>query len=560
MAFDLDDSAMASFADSISEVNENIYLIDHNAMKTSLEAQGDWLKGIAGNSTVGEFLGKREILISEKKSLPPYLARGIIGDRKPAEEFAEMPEGMRIKFRAIMPGGSVYETSLATMAGKRVSFFYVAAYPGHQAYLDEIGGIYNLEWPYTAAIRMKSVLQINDVTVAEGAVVGLAQYQYLQVGFLRPGIYDPLDPVWETTNKPVRSGNRYNIFITTQKTSLHEVSRLGHELEDEIHNFLLDNPGLENTTASDDLIDKSLYLSGMTYFSGVDTYSEYASKLVNVVAVSHISMGYVCNEIKPVYFWFLFLGINKGGAHIDVVRGVKCPTSTIGNSDNEVDWMKAVGAIGTDMESEMFKILYEPDSGEDEVDAVSTGEVLTMASIQGIPIHVLKNPATLEADLAKISAHSVVKNHIRSFVNGGYVATIPQHEVVIGNWVGQGWIVADETSGAAGYMICGGLHGETVVLSGGSLSKATDDFFITLLKLGKKAWAWGDKKLIAYTGVIAAAIHLAATIAMIVSGHYIFAGVCFALFVVSILAAIVLIRLLDNYAWIRTRRRKYAFA
>ena len=95
MAFDLDDSAMASFADSISEVNENIYLIDHNAMKTSLEAQGDWLKGIAGNSTVGEFLGKREILISEKKSLPPYLARGIIGDRKPAEEFAEMPEGMR---------------------------------------------------------------------------------------------------------------------------------------------------------------------------------------------------------------------------------------------------------------------------------------------------------------------------------------------------------------------------------------------------------------------------------------------------------------------------------
>ncbi|MBW1745370.1 MAG: transglutaminase family protein [Deltaproteobacteria bacterium] len=56
MAFDLDDSAMASFADSISEVNENIYLIDHNAMKTSLEAQGDWLKGIAGNSTVGEFL------------------------------------------------------------------------------------------------------------------------------------------------------------------------------------------------------------------------------------------------------------------------------------------------------------------------------------------------------------------------------------------------------------------------------------------------------------------------------------------------------------------------
>ena len=195
-----------------------------------------------------------------------------------------------------------------------------------------------------------------------------------------------------------------------------------------------------------------------------------------------------------------------------------------------------------------------------EVEAVSTVKIFYKASGQGIPIHILDNTDTLEADLAKISAHSVVKNHIRNYVNAGYVATIPQHNVVIGNWSGQGWIVADETTGAAGYMICGGLHGETAVLSGGSLSEAVDNFYMTILKIGKKAWAWGDKKLIAYSAVIAAAIHLAATIAMIVSGHYIFAGICLALFVISILAALVLIRLLEKYSWIRMRRKRYAFA
>ena len=131
---------------------------------------------------------------------------------------------------------------------------------------------------------------------------------------------------------------------------------------------------------------------------------------------------------------------------------------------------------------------------------------------------------------------------------------------MIGNWSGQGWIVADEETGAAGYMICGGLHGETAVLSGGSLSKAVSNFYKFILKIGKKAWAWGDKKLIAYSAAIAAAIHLAAVIAMIVSGHYVFAGICLALFVVSMLAALVVIRLLENYSWIRIRRKRYAFA
>lgn len=77
----------------------------------------------------------------------------------------------------------------------------------------------------------------------------------------------------------------------------------------------------------------------------------------------------------------------------------------------------------------------------------------------------------------------------------------------------------DEETGAAGYMICGGLYGENTVLSGWSLSNA-----------------------------------------MIVSGHYIFAGICLALFFVAILAALVVIRLLENYSWIRTRRKRYAFA
>jgi len=67
--------------------------------------------------------------------------------------------------------------------------------------------------------------------------------------------------VWEETNKPLLSGNRYNICITTQKTSTDELLRLGDEAEASIMGLPLDG------YLTDDMIDEKLRLSGMLYFS-----------------------------------------------------------------------------------------------------------------------------------------------------------------------------------------------------------------------------------------------------------------------------------------------------
>ena len=69
------------------------------------------------------------------------------------------------------------------------------------------------------------------------------------------------------------------------------------------------------------------------------------------------------------------------------------------------------------------------------IDSVSTGKIFYEASTQGIPIHSLDNPETLEADLAAISAYSNVKHHIQTYVNTGYTATIPQRNITVGSLV-----------------------------------------------------------------------------------------------------------------------------
>lgn len=156
----------------------------------------------------------------------------------------------------------------------------------------------------------------------------------------------------------------------------------------------------------------------------------------------------------------------------------------------------------------MFELLYE-------IEAVSTGKIFAETGKQGVPIHVLDDPETLEADLALISAYTVTKNHIRSYVNAGYVAMIPQRAVSVGDWTGNGWIVTDEETGATGYMICGGLHGDNTMLSGGSLSKALENLMVQLGLFLAKVLKTIDSFVVLDTILLAGVVHIIAAMLVI---------------------------------------------
>jgi hypothetical protein len=207
-SIDISEEDVASFVQTAIISTENTISVNQGAIESFLEAQTSMLEDTTGNLTTDELFGKREILISEKNNLPPYLARGIIGDRKPAEEFLEMSEDMRFKMKAILPGGYEYITSISEIAGTRMSVIYVPATTGDQAILDYFGGIYNVPFP-SLTVQMKPVLQIDGETVVTGTSTGLGlSNQSVQIGFLRPGTTGE----WEFTNKPLTAGNRYNVY------------------------------------------------------------------------------------------------------------------------------------------------------------------------------------------------------------------------------------------------------------------------------------------------------------------------------------------------------------
>ena len=298
------------------------------------------------------------------------------------------------------------------------------------------------------------------------------------------------------------------------------------------------------------MIDENLRLAGMFYFNSVDGFSDYASKPLNIVPVSHISMGYICDEVRLVTFFGIPWLIEKSGLHIDVVRNVKCPTSTIGNKDDEIAWMMTCGSIGTNMEHAMIKIFYKSK-------AVSTGMIFAEAAKQGVPIHVLDDPATLYSDLALVDTYTATRNNIISFVNRGYTVMIPRDSIRVEGWLGQGWMALDRETGSAGYMICGGLQGETTMVNGGSSTTIVDhplNFIETFLYI-----------LITAGGPISAVLaHMVAAVEVFTMypllGPFCLLGVYvgIALILVGLIA---FISIYDSYPLARfIRRKRYAYA
>jgi hypothetical protein len=91
-------------------------------------------------------------------------------------------------------------------------------------------------------------------------------------------------------------------------------------------------------------------------------------------------------------------------------------------------------------------------------DGVSSIKILEEANRLGIPIYTVTN-RNIDQVLPLLQVSKMVKTDITNAVNRGRIVTIPQTEVTIGEWQGAGYIVLDPESGAAAYMIGGGIAG-----------------------------------------------------------------------------------------------------
>jgi transglutaminase-like putative cysteine protease len=523
--------------DYVSGLNEINLVADLNTYKNNLMS---YIETNMPGATIKDIIGYREIVQKAKGILPPPHNGGVFGISETKERFSEIPHSMRylVNFQV---SGINYSIAIPSIAEESIIVSYVPATQYDENLIESYGGIFNVP---AYLIHMRPVLKIDGEIVAEGSSLTLGASQTLYSSFSRPE-----SGTWSTNSRGLTVGATYSLNLDIQRVSLDLIEKRGDSLGAIVDNYPSDAP------ATQAMIEEALHLTGLAYFAEVDVHSDIAAQTQKVVWVRLPSQAIVAQEVVVSYFfWFPWKISHRS---IDVKRNILNPVSVTGNQADETAWMISVGVTGSATEHTIFESLYD-------VDSVSTIKILALANKQGIPVYHVDS-TNVDTVLPQLNTYSIVKDSIRSAVEKGWVAMCPQRNITLNDWNGQGWIIMNPDSGAAGYLLAGRLiSGSTIEMTnGGSTSKPTKKY-ITGYLIGDFLLLLHHWKAIIITGYLMVpgclyAIYLTlmyGTLIELIACPFIFLGGAFLLFVV--LFAIIYARLPHIQIVLRRRETMYA--
>ena len=342
--------------------------------------------------------------------------------------------------------------------GKRITLSWVPASAEDAAIIGSYGGIFNTP---AYMIELKPQMKVDGEVVAEGKAVGFGNRQEFTISMGHVGT-----SVERVTN-PVTAGGIYSISFDFGKIDLEELEQIKQRV------LAVKDIATEANIYTDEVMGEILNSVGKTYFAQLDALNSLVAKASKVVSIRQVSEAMTGYGPKVKYMFNVPVEVTGGSFFIDVDHDVFAVTSLEGKKENEIAYMMNTGVLGSSMEHVIHEQIFQ-------IPAVSSIKILTEASERGIPIYSISKDNIDK--LSEINVSSSVKNDIRNAVNSGKIVTIPKQEIRYYDWQGAGYIVMDPETGAAGYMISGGLAGGSVAI----------DIAVTLVGLIALVWAIFD--------------------------------------------------------------------
>jgi transglutaminase-like putative cysteine protease len=192
----------------------------------------------------------------------------------------------------------------------------------------------------------------------------------------------------------------------------------------------------------------------MHYWMECDTLGEITARSLGVHMLRLPSVGLFTSPLTVSYFF----GVPRSGVYQSRIMDVK--HSLLGAASDDASrvlaFFKQAGIQASYLEGSVFDQLEG--RPEPAIRGISAIHLISMAAKQGIPIYHVTS-ANAAAVLPLLALDGSVKSDISRAVGQGQNVMVPERNVNVGPWRGVGYIVRDETTGAGGYLISGGLAG-----------------------------------------------------------------------------------------------------
>lgn len=491
---------MSSFLDDSTEKLQQ-YLKDNN-----LE-NADAKQLIGGKKIIPENLGLLPLTL-------PYKTVTVLSETNTIPDASSEEIGFYIRgndpFNLNFSGSYDFDVQFraAELYGKRITLSWIPASQEDEDIIDSYGGIFNTP---AYMIQLKPQLKADGQVIAEGNAAGFGNRQEFTIAMGHVG------SAAENVVNPVTVGGFYSISFDYGKIDVKELN----EIKDRIS--AVKDTATEASIYTDEVMGEILNSVGKAYFGQLDGINSIIANAMKVNSIRQVSEAMTGYRPNVRYMFNTPVEVTGGSFFIDVDHDVFGVTSLEGNKEKEIGYMMNTGMLGSAMEHGIHEQIFQ-------LPSVSSIKLLTEASNRGIPIYTIGKHNIDK--LSEISATSSVKTDVTNAVNSGKIVVIPQKEINYYNWQGAGYIVMDPETGAAGYMISGGLAGGSAAI----------DVVVTLVGLAALAWAIFDTISIA--------------MAFIAATNPIIAVIFFSLYIISVINVIITLDNMISY-W-QTGNYEYA--
>ena len=458
------------------------------------------------NATVGDVIGKKDIDTTnlDTKSYPYLLGTLPYRTAVRGSAFTSIPDTLRHKLSFNVQKDATDSTplvitkSLAELAGKKITLSYSPATADDEAVINSYlptphadgSPIEPGELPQSLPGYMINVvpeLRIAGQVVAMGSPVALGTIETFKMTFFEPNVDDSI-----ITNT-ITAGTYEAIGLN--------LGRIGQKQLDELNvKFAAIRTMLESndysTLNKDDLISDLLYTTALCYHAELGTNKVISSNQFGVRTITLPSENIFSTKLKVDSIWGAPLSVKAGGLNMDADRLLNVVKSINGNTDDSRRFMVSIGSTSSALEHSVPERLYS--TLTNQLEAISTVKVLSIANDISIPIYSI-NIENISTILPLLEVDQQVKDDIQQAVASGKVVTVPKTNITYQGWIGCGYIISNQETGAAAYIISGGLSGSDIKLSvdifppadlAYSITSGKNVIFDDLIKTaaGKKLW------------------------------------------------------------------------
>ena len=441
-----------SFLDAVSDVDENgnIISVDKGEYSSILDnADNDLQAYITANNlediSAEEAFGGRYIVEENLDLLPLSLPCKVVGDIERVSSIdRDESDTIGFSIRGEDPSGinfsGDYGFELSYKSVKlynsKVTLSYEPATQEDETLIAEYGDIFKVP---AYLVKMVPVLKIDGHTVGTGRPINLGYRQQFTITLKSTG------QSAQVVKNDVVVGSYYNIGFDYQNITVEQVQKAYDKIQS------LQTTVNEDNVYQDNGIGEILNCISLSYFAEMDSFNDLLAQKFGIVYSRQISEAITGFRTGVEYLFMAPVALSEGQLYIDVDSNRISSVSQNGSDDDEISFMFTSGILSSALEHSIL----EQATG---MEALSTIKVFEKATEQGVPILMLSKANYSEKKGLLDLSESVIKD-IEQAINNGRMVMVAAEEISVYDWTGTGYIVLNPDTGAAGYMLSGGIAG-----------------------------------------------------------------------------------------------------